>query len=357
MADPVPPAAPAAPVPPSASSPARVPPHWHGDGLTGRSIRFTLTLMAPVALGVVVGIDFWLIYAVLTSILGFTLDPGGPPLPRLAWIAGAGAVVLLGTGMGTLAAGHVGLVVLAYAGVGVLYALVESLHPSAAAAVRFMCLTLAVGALYAPLQGPDVAAVAGCVVYAWAVSLAWDAAVGERRSSSAPALAPILARIRASERERWIFAGAVGIAVPLAFLTSLALGLHRPYWALVVIVLVLRVDSLASYTLMAEMMVGTLIGIAAALAYGALLPSQPALLVGMALAALLRWPANSYNGTLGMAALTAFIILLVELVAGGVIGAAHDIAERLVDVAVGCGFALLALLLDRIGQRAFARRG
>lgn len=339
------------PVPESETARAR----WHGDGLVARSIRFALTVMAPISAGLVVGVDFWMIYAMVTSILAFTLDTGGPALHRLGWMGAAGLVVIAGTGIGTLVAGDMPLIVVAFALVGVLYALVESIHPSAAAAARFMCLTLAVGALYAPLKGVDVAVVGAFVLYAWAVSLAWDFITGLPRPSTAPLLPTVFARIRATERERWVFAAAVAIAVPLAFLTSLTLGLHRPYWALIAIVLVLRADALSSRQLMVQTLAGTLLGVAAALVYGYALPFHAALLFGMAVAALIRWPAQQLHGALGTAALTAFIMLLLELVAGSVGGAAHDIVERLIDVVVGCAFAMVALVLDRFGQSVLRR--
>jgi hypothetical protein len=339
------------PEPPALAAASR----WHGDGLIARSVRFALTVMAPIIVGLIVGVDIWLIYALVTCILAFTLDTGGPALHRLGYMGLAGVVVLLGTGIGTLAAGHLGLTVLAFACVGVIYALVESLHPSAAAAARFMCLTVAIGALYAPLQLQDIAVVAGFVIYAWAISLAWDGVTGLHRPSTAPLPREIFARLRGTERERWVFALAVAVVVPLAFLTSLSLGLHRPYWALIAIVLVLRADAMSSRRLMGQTLAGTTLGVAAALLYGYLLPYHAALLAGMAAAALLRWPAQQRHGTLGMAVLTVFIMLLLELVAGNAGGATHDMVERLVDMTVGCVFAMVALGLDRLGQALLRR--
>ncbi|MCJ8142689.1 FUSC family protein [Ancylobacter sp. A5.8] len=328
---------------------------WHGDDLAARSIRFALTVMAPILVGLTIGIDYWLIYAMVTCILAFAMDTGGPALQRLGAFSAAGAVIVLGTGLGTVLAGHTGLVVVGFAVVGAVYALVESLHPAAAAGARFLCLTLAVGAIYAPLEPKDVGVVAGFAAYAYLVSLGWDWLTGMARPSTALSLPELFARLRDTERTRWVFAGAVAIAVPLAFVTCLALGLHRPYWALIAIVIVLRADALSSRRLMAQMLLGTLLGIVLAVAYGLALPSHAGLLVGMALAALLRWPAERRSGALGTAALTAFIMLLLELVAGTLGRAQHDIAERLIDVMVGCGFALVALWLDRLGQYALRR--
>ena len=340
---------------PPRRTPRPPPSRWHGDGLTARSVRFALTVMMPVGVGMVVGIHAWLIYAMVTSILASALDTGGSAGRRLLAIGTAGLIVLVGTGIGTLVAGHPAATLIAFAAVGALYALVESIHQSAAAGARFLCLTLAIGALFAPLEALDVPVVAAFVLYAWAVSIAWDLFTGAWRPSTAPSLRTIYLRLRATERKRWVFAVAVAIAVPLAFLTSVALGLHRPYWALIAVVLVLRADALDSRTQMFQLLGGTLLGVVAAIAFGYAMPSHFALLIAMALAALIRWPAQHLHGALGTAALTAFIMLLLELVAGGISPAAHDILERLIDVSVGCVFAVLALVLDRLGQYALAR--
>lgn len=323
---------------------------WHGDGLRARSVRFALTLMTPVVIGMIGGTGYWLIYATLTCILAYTLDLGDRPVARLRWMSVAGVVVIVGTGIGTLAAGHLPFIVLAFACAGALYALVESLHVAIATAARFLCLTIAVGALYAPINPVDVGVVVIFVVYAWGVSLLWDWVSRLPRPSTAPSLPELFARIRASERERRVFAAAVALTIPLAFLFSSELGLHRPYWAMLAIVLVLRADSISSRTLMVQMLMGTLLGVFLAVAYGYLFPYHPALLAGMLLAALLRWPAQQWHGALGNAALTVFIMLFLELVSGGLAQASHDLVERVVDVMVGCAFAMVALLLDRTGQ-------
>ncbi|MFD2140645.1 FUSC family protein [Ancylobacter oerskovii] len=142
-------------------------------------------------------------------------------------------------------------------------------------------------------------------------------------------------------------------------------GCATPYWALMAVVIVLRADALSSWRLIGQMLLGTALGIAAALFYGLGatelrrrgldLPQHSLLLVGMAVAALLRWPFQQLSGMLGTAALTAFIMLFLEVIAGTVGDAATAMAERLVDVAIGCGFALLALGIDRLGQRGLAR--
>lgn len=327
----------------------------HGDRIIARSVRFAFTVMGPVVAGLLVGIAPWLVYALVTSILAFGLDPGGRAGHRFGWFAGAALLVIVGAGLGTLLAGHPVLIMLSFALAGVIYALVESLSDRAAMGARFLCFSLAIGGLYLQLNALEVAVVGLAALYGWLVSLAWDAAVGGRRDSTAPDLGEIARKLRATQRERWIFAGAVAIAVPLAYLTSASAGLHRPYWTMIAIVIVLRADVLSSGRLIVEMLAGTVLGIACALGYGLivgqLLPGYWGLLTGMLIAALLRWPAQEMHGALGMAVLTAFIMLLLELVAGSVGSAEADMQARLVDVAVGCGFAMVALGLDRIGRR------
>lgn len=323
----------------------------HGDRIIARSVRFAFTVMGPVVAGLLLGIAPWLVYALVTSILVFGLDPGGQPGLRLGWFAGGALLIIAGAGLGTLLAGQPALIMLSFALAGVIYALVESLSDRAAMGARFLCFSLAVGGLYMQLDALEIGVVVLAALYGWLVSLAWDVAIGGRRDSTAPDLAEIARKLRATQRERWIFAGAVAIAVPLAYLTSAGAGLHRPYWTMIAIVIVLRADVLSSGRLIFEMLAGTVLGIACALGYGLIAPSHWGLLAGMLVAALLRWPAQELHGALGMAVLTAFIMLLLELVAGSVGSAEADMQARLIDVAVGCGFAMVALALDRIGRR------
>jgi hypothetical protein len=65
---------------------------WQGDGLYARSSRFGLILLAPIAVAILGQGSQWLPYAILTCLLGFTADIGGPPLRRLTGFLIAGLV-------------------------------------------------------------------------------------------------------------------------------------------------------------------------------------------------------------------------------------------------------------------------
>lgn len=328
---------------------------WQGNGLGARSLRFTLTVMAPFAAVFVLGEGLWIAYALLVAILGFMMDIGGPARVRLGAIALAGLVILAGTAIGTATAGHEAALAVALAGGGVLYALLESLHPSAAFAARFLCISLAIGSLYIPIQPEDVAVVAGFVLYTWGVSVVWDRLTGVWRPRAGPTLPDVLAHIRASRCERLLFAAIVAVAIASAFLLSEGLNLSRSHWALLAIVVGLKADPVQSRAMIRDFLLGTLVGVVVALAYGAAFATPKALVIGMILAALARWPAQQIHTVLGVAAITAFALLILQLVAVLTGTPSHAPLERAVDVATGCAVALAALHLNLVAQRLVCR--
>ncbi|MPT22633.1 MAG: PDZ domain-containing protein [Starkeya sp.] len=108
------------------------------------------------AAGLALHQNYWVGYALLTCILGFTLDTGGSAPHRAVLFAVAGAVILAGATLGSAVAGHVWLTATALVVAAALYALVEAVHPSAAFAARFFCLATAIAALDVPFQPGDV---------------------------------------------------------------------------------------------------------------------------------------------------------------------------------------------------------
>jgi hypothetical protein len=317
------------------------------DSLTARSIRFALTVTAPIALSLLLGPRSWLVYGLIASIASYSVDTGGGVVPRLAWMAGAGAFILAGAGIGSLATASHLLTIAAFACGGIVYALSESGHQVTLTLARFFCFGIAIGALYARVDLQDAGVVAGFVLFAWSLSVGWDLAVGRLRETTAPRGREILAAMHARLLDRWTFAIAVACAIPLAFLVSAATGEQKPYWAMLALVLVLRVDFNSSRKLMTERFLGTVLGVAVAAVYAVLLPNHIALMIGLVLAALARWPAQQRHGALGVGALTAFVMLMIELVTASRGQALMLFEARIVNTAIGCGVALFALGLDR----------
>jgi hypothetical protein len=322
------------------------------DSLTARSIRFAITVTAPIALNLILGLQPWLVYALVAAIASYGVDNGGPAGLRLAWMGAVGIGILAGAGIGSLAAASHGLTIAAFAFGGVVYALSESGHQATLTLARFFCFGLAIGALYMQVVPLDVAVVFGFVLFAWAVSTGWDLVGGRWRPAELPALGEILEAMHARLLERWTFAVVLAIAVPVTFLVSHAMGQQKPYWSMLALVLVLRVDFHSSRKLMAERFAGTVLGVAVAALYAALLPQHIPLMIGLVLAALARWPAQQRHGALGVGAITAFVMLMIELVASSRGQALSLFEARVVDTAIGCGVALCALLLERGLYRA-----
>ena len=63
---------------PAASTPAST------DSLFARSIRFAITVTAPIALNLLLGPQPWLVYALITAIASYSVDNGGGAGERAA---------------------------------------------------------------------------------------------------------------------------------------------------------------------------------------------------------------------------------------------------------------------------------
>src|SRR3954470_21261500 len=74
------------------------------DSLTARSIRFAITVTAPIALNLVLGPKPWLVYALITSIASYSVDNGGRAALRLAWMGAVGVGIVAGAGIGSVGA-------------------------------------------------------------------------------------------------------------------------------------------------------------------------------------------------------------------------------------------------------------
>jgi len=317
------------------------------EALWERSVRFALTVTPPVLLAAFLGAQSWLIYALVTATVAFAADTGGRPLARLVPMALGGFVVALGGATATLLGGSTPLLIAAFAVCGVIYALTESAAPVALTLSRFLCFSLAIGALYPPFGVVDLEFIAGTAAAAWLISVGWDGLRRRWRPSTAPSWLRLRAQLRASHRERRIFAVAVAVTIPLTYWTSVSLGLERPYWALLTLVLVLRVDFLSSRKLMVERFLGTVLGVLMAGFYARFFPNRHALMIGIVLAALARWPAQRQADVLGVAVLTMYVMLVIELIATARGDAGGLLEARVLDTAAGCAFALFALGLDR----------
>jgi hypothetical protein len=326
------------------------------DPLWLRSLRFAICVLVPPAVCWAANYDQGILFALVPATACFSTDPGGQPLTRLVWIAAGGLAFVAGNSVGALVPGGVDSAAM-FAGAGAIYAFFESSHQIVLTITRFLCFGLAIGALYAHVGWFDLAIVAGAILFVFSVSVAGDLLRRGLRPSSAPKFREIVEGIEARETERLVFAASAAIAVALAYAVSASFALTRPYWALLALVLVLRLDFMSSWRLVIQRIAGTICGVLVAGAIVVVFPSRPVQAGAMLIAALLRWPAQQRHNLLGVAALTAFVMLLIDLAAGSRQQALIFLGARVLDTIIGCLFALVALCLTWAAMMLIRKSG
>ena len=326
------------------------------DPLWLRSLRFAISVLTPPGVCWALHYDQGIVFALVPSIASFSTDPGGPPLSRLIWAAGGGMAFVAGNVAGGLVPNGAESAAL-FAADGAIYAFSESSHQLVVTIARFLCFGMAIGAFYAHATLLDVAIVASAVAFVFLVSLAADLLRGGLRASTAPTLREFIDGIEARETERLVFAASAAIAVALAYAAAATFHLSRPYWTFIALLLVLRLDFMSSWNLVIQRIAGTICGVIVAGLVVVLFPSRAVQAGAMLIAALLRWPAQQRHNMLGVAALTAFVMLLIDLAANTRQEALLFLGARLLDTITGCLFALIALLLTWTGMMIIRKSG
>lgn len=331
---------------------------WLQNDLLHRALRFTVTVILPVAIGLYRGIEPWLVFATLGAIVSFVGDEGGKPVERLCLMAIGPLAMLIGAGIGTSIAGNFELLLPIAILAGILYGLVETTHPHLLLATRFFGYGLVLSGAVAPVTGQDAGAILAALLDAWIISILWDLVrSGRLRPRLAAPLGPVIRAILHGQAGKWSFALATGMVVGSAFVVCIWLGIGHPYWTTLTILVVLRSEMEGSVALINHRISGTLLGVFVAGLIITFLPERTAILICLVIAAGLRWPAYQIGTAFGVGCLTAFALLLGELLAPTPEAAIHNLQERLLATFIGCCFALLALTIDQQLKRLGTRGG
>jgi hypothetical protein len=141
------------------------------------------------------------------------------------------------------------------------------------------------------------------------------------------------------------FACCYAATATVSFVAASGLGVTRPYWATLTVIMVMRREGTVSRRLTLQYMAGTLLGIPVAdvLSKAAGAPIMVALLATVAAASARLGMAA--NPALGFAAFTVCMMLLVDLALHGAGAPAQLLVERLYDVGAGCMLALVGTLV------------
>lgn len=217
-------------------------------------------------------------------------------------------------------------------------------HPGVAAVTRFFAIAAAAG-VGMHFTDPDVllSLVVGAVTAFLAAVLVWklfgipsddnvmDWHAGVRRAFSG-----------ADAGVRYTLC--YGAAAALSLFAATWLGVKDPYWATLVVLMVMRREGIASLELTIHYAVGTIVGVIVAAGILRWVEQPLALAVLATLAAAFARIGFAVNPSLGFMAFTMFFIFIVSviLVSAGVVP--HLVEARIYDVTVGCALALAGTL-------------
>lgn len=325
-----------------------------------RSIRFTVMVMAPIVVTLFTGPETWLVYAMVSAIVAFAGDAGGPRLQRFGWMATGPLALAAGLALGAASTGHLPAVFALSMGAGLAYGLVETAHPHLLLATRFFAFGIVLAGLVSAPTPVDFLAIAIMLVFSWLISLASDLADGRQTALSVPPAASIGLSLRGALGPRIAFAIAVSLSIGAALTAAVLVGSLRPSWTCLTVLLVMRSEVLGSLRLAGARVLGTLGGVVAAVGI-AHVGSHRVTLLAMALAAFVRWPAEQFHNALGVFCLTLFVLLMVELVTPDSHTANLLLHERLTDTVIGAiaaavGLAAFKLLQIARGDRTDEQR-
>lgn len=316
--------------------------------------RVAVATGIPLLGGLAAGQTIAGVIAAACALLVTMADIGTTRAERVGSMAAAALAMVAGGAIGAKFGGTTyadEAVVLAAAAVA---GWVSGSHPSIAAVARFGAIATAAGA---GLQFSDpivaAAALAGGAL-ALAVSfVGWWITGVPAAHNAMDWRAGLRLALAGANAGPW-FAICYAAACAIALFAAGELGVARPYWATVTVMMVMRREGLMSLELVIHYMAGTLAGILAAAALHWAFPAPFTLaLLATAFAAFARF-GMALNPGLGFTAFTVFFVLAVDLAVAGSGLAAHILSTRFYDVAVGCAIALAGTLAVRALARPAA---
>ena len=141
------------------------------------------------------------------------------------------------------------------------------------------------------------------------------------------------------------FAICAALTAAVALFAAQSLGVNRPYWATLTVILVMRREGMVSLKLTIHYLAGTLLGIPLAALLWQLAGSQVSIALLATVAAASSRLGMALNPALGFACMTMFMVLVSDLARHDPAGPAPLVAARLYDVALGGALAIVGTLL------------
>jgi hypothetical protein len=309
------------------------------------ALRVGVAVGVPLIGGVAAAMVIPGVIAAVCALLVTFADIGTTRAGRVSNMIAAAFAILAGGTLGALLGGttHGDEVLVFFS--AFIAGWVSASHPGIAAVARLCAIATAVGA-NAQFTDPTVAlaAGAGAVIAIISAFLDWrlfglppqqnliDWRAGLRRA---------LGGVGAGPR----YAICYAMTACVALLVAGFLGVSRPYWATIAVLVVMRREGTVSLKTIVQYMFGTLSGILLAALIVRLVPVLPVVaLIAVVCAASARL-GFALNPALGVMGLTAFLMLAFDITLQGEAIHMHLLSTRLYDVAVGCLLALFGTLV------------
>jgi hypothetical protein len=309
------------------------------------AFRVAAAVGVPLVGGVSAGIVLPGVIAAISALLVTLSDIGTTHASRVGNMVAAAFAILAGGTVGALLGGTThadeALVFLS----AFIAGWVSASHPGIEAVARFCAVATAVGAgMHFTDPAVGLASLAGAAIAIISAFLDWwlfglspqqnlvDWRAGLRRA---------LGGVGAGPR----YAICYALTACVALLAADSLGVSRPYWATIAVLVVMRREGTISLQTIVQYMIGTLAGILFAAVIVRLVPMLPAVaLIGVACAASARL-GLALNPALGFMGFTGFVMLALDVALQGEAIQMHLLSTRLYDVGVGCALALLGTLV------------
>jgi Fusaric acid resistance protein-like len=308
-------------------------------------VRVLLAVGVPLLGGVLLGHRSAAVAGGATALFVTLSDIGSSARARLGTMFAALLMILAGGALGHMIGDTPYTREAVVLGCALLAGWASVAHPGIAVVTRFFAVAAA-AATGMRFADPDVLAsvvVGGISAFASAV-LVW-------RLSGMPPQENVM-DWRAGVRRAFYGSGAglrfafcYAAAAAVALFAAGFLRVKEPFWATLVVLMVMRREGLVSFELTIHYVLGTILGVvigAVALRYG----QAPLTLAVLAtLVAAFARVGFAINPSLGYMAFTMFLLFVTHLGASGAAALPHLLETRLYDVCVGCILALAGTLL------------
>ncbi len=307
-----------------------------------RSVRCMLALGCPTLFGIYAGNADLALIATVCALWVWLNDLGGTVTDRLLDMMATAIGVLSGGVLGGLAGAHfwpelIGLF-LCSAGIGWLHNTSRALENAVRCAGFAYVIAASLG-----LTDPRLilAASGGCL---WAIvivcgdQLLWPRVVRATGTS----LRAGLARLNKGHAPDWRFGVRYALAATAALIVAIQLGASHAAWATITTLAVMRPNDAESVTLVIERGIGTFVGVGVASAILAITQNPWALGLLVAVLAFTISPSAVWHRWTRFAAITATVLVLLDLALLNQGGDRPLLVERIYDTGLGCSIALLA---------------